>query len=115
MGGKRPNENDNFHHDEIVEPLGKMERIELDDSDDESSVCLHSDLNNFVGKYARKHIGDKDIKECVMMDNSVPANVDKPTAVDIHIKELIKETVSGNGTLSVDGIFFSILNIYMHV
>ena len=40
------------------------------------------------------------------MDNPVPGNVDKPPAVDIHIKELIKETVSGNRTLSVNGIFF---------
>ena len=63
-------------------------------------------LENFEGKYARKHIGDKGIKECVLMDNPVPGNVDKPPAVDIHIKELIKETVTGNRTLSVDGIFF---------
>ena len=45
-----------------LEPLGKMDRIELDDSDDQSSVCLPSDLNNFVGKYARKHIGNKTLK-----------------------------------------------------
>ena len=83
-----------------------MEWIKLDDSDDESSVCLPSDLENFEGKYARKHIGDKGIKECVLMDNPIPGNVDKPPAVDIHIKELIKETVTGNRTLSVDGIFF---------
>lgn len=62
MGGKRPNENDNFHHDEIAEPLGKMERIELDGSDYESSVCLPSDLNNFVGKYARKLLATKTLK-----------------------------------------------------
>ena len=58
------------------------------------------------GELRGKHIGDKGIKECVLMDNPVPGNVDKPPAVDIHIKELIKETVSGNRTLSVDGIFF---------
>ena len=40
------------------------------------------------------------------MDNPVPANVDKPPAVDIRIKELIMEAVSGNRTLRVDGIFF---------
>ena len=40
------------------------------------------------------------------MDNPVPANVDKPPAVDIHLKELTKEAVSGNRTLRVDGIFF---------
>ena len=34
---------------EIAEPPGKMEWIKLDDSDDESSVCLPSDLENFEG------------------------------------------------------------------
>ena len=50
VGGKRPNENNNSHHDEIEEPTEKMGRFELDDSDDKSSVCLPPDLENFVRK-----------------------------------------------------------------
>ena len=38
MGGKRPNENDNSHPDEIEESSKRMGRFELHDSDDESSL-----------------------------------------------------------------------------
>ena len=102
MGGKRPNKNDNSHHDKIKEPTEKMGRFELDDSDNEFSVCLPPGLDNFVGKYMRKHVGDKPIKQRVLTDNPVPGNIDKLLAVDIYIKELIKETVSRNRTLCVD-------------
>ena len=108
MGGKIPNENGNSHHDDIEEPPEKMGRFELGDSDDESSVCLPPDLENFVRKYLRKHVGDKAIKERVLTDNPVPRNVDQPPAVDIYIKELIKETVRGNRTLRVDGFLANI-------
>ena len=59
VGGKRPNENDNSHYDEIEEPPEKMGRSELDDSDDESSVCLPLDLKNFVPKHVRKDLGER--------------------------------------------------------
>ena len=101
MGGKRPNENDNSRHEEIEQPPEKMGRFELDDSD-ESSVWLPSDLENFVPKHVRKNAGDKVIKKRVLTDNPVPGNVDKPSAVDIYINELIKETVSKNRILNVD-------------
>ena len=48
--GGRPSENDNSHHDEIEEPTEKMARFELNDSDDEFSVCLPPDLENIVRK-----------------------------------------------------------------
>ena len=101
VGGKRPNENDNSRHEEIEQPPEKMWRFELDDSD-ESSVWLPSDLENFVPKHVRKNAGDKVIKKRVLTDNPVPGNVDKPSAVDIYINELIKETVSKNRILNVD-------------
>ena len=101
VGGKRPKENDNSRHEEIVQPPEKMGRFELDDSD-ESSVWLPSDLENFVPKHVRKNAGDKVIKKRVLTDNPVPGNVDKPSAVDIYINELIKETVSKNRILNVD-------------
>ena len=78
VGGKRLNENDKSHHDGTEEPPEKMGRFELDDSDDESSVCLPSTLENFVRKYIRKHVGDKAIKERVLTDKPVPGNVDRP-------------------------------------
>ena len=56
--GKRPNENDYYHHDEIEEPPKKMGQFQLDDSDDELSACLHPDLENFVQKYMKKYAGD---------------------------------------------------------
>ena len=108
VGGKTLNKNENSHHDEIEEPPEKMGRFELDDSDDESSVCLPPDLEYLVRKYIRKHVGDKAIKKRVLMNNPVPGNVDKPVAVDIYIKELIKETVSENRTLRVDGFLKNI-------
>ena len=101
MAGKRPIKNDNSYHDEIEQPPEKMGRFELDDSD-ESSVWLPSDLENFVPKHVRKNAGDKVIKKRVLTDNPVPGNVDKPSAVDIYINELIKETVSKNRILNVD-------------
>ena len=101
MRGKRPNENDNSHHDEIEEPPEKMGRLELDDSHDESFVCPSPDLENFVRKYTA-------FKECVLTDNPVPGNVDKPSAVNIYINEMIKETVSGNRTLGIDGFLINI-------
>ena len=77
MGGKRPNENDNSHHDEIEEPPEKVGRFELDDSDDKSSVYLPPDLENFVRKYTRKHVCNKAIKERALTDNPVRGNVEK--------------------------------------
>ena len=71
VGEKRPNENDNSPYDEFGEPPEKTRRFEFDDSDDESSVCLPSDLENFVRKYIRKHVGDKAIKERMLTDNPV--------------------------------------------
>ena len=56
--GKRPNENDYSHHDEIEEPPKKTGQFELDDYDDELSACLHPDLENFVRKYMKKYAGD---------------------------------------------------------
>ena len=77
MEGKRQNQNGNSHHDEIEELPGKMRRFELDDSDYESSVCLAPGLEYFVRIYMRKHVGDKAIKERVLMDNPVAGNIDK--------------------------------------
>ena len=108
MGGKRPNKNDNSHHDEIEEPPEKVLRFELDDSDDQSSLCLLPDLKNFVRKYMRKHVDDKTIKLRVLTNNPVPGNVDKSAPVDTYIKELKKETVSRNKTLCVDGFLTNI-------
>ena len=85
-----------------------MGRLELDDSHDESFVCPSPDLENFVRKYIRKHVGNKAFKECVLTDNPVPGNVDKPSAVNIYINEMIKETVSGNRTLGIDGFLINI-------
>ena len=53
LGGKRPNENDNSHHDEIEEPTEKMGRSELD------SLCLPLDLKNFVPKHVRKDLDER--------------------------------------------------------
>ena len=108
MGGKRPNKNDNSHHDEIEEPPEKILRFELDDSDDQSSLCLLPNLKNFVRKYMRKHVDDKTIKLRVLTNNPVPGNVDKSTPVDTYIKELKKETVSRIKTLCVDGFLTNI-------
>ena len=77
MEGKRQNQNHNSHHDEIEELPGKMRLFELDDSDYESSVCLVPGLEYFVRIYMRKHVGDKAIKERVLMDNPVAGNIDK--------------------------------------
>ena len=75
--GKRQNQNRNSHHDEIEELPEKMRRFELGDSGYESSVCLAPDLEHFVRIYMRKHVGDKAIKERVLMDNPVAGNIDK--------------------------------------
>ena len=77
MEGKRRNKNHNSHHDEIEELPEKMGRFELDGSDDESSVCLASDLVYFVRIYMRKHVGDESIKERVLLDNPVLGKIDK--------------------------------------
>ena len=108
VGGKKTIKNDSSHHYEIEEPPEKMRRFELDDSDDESFVCLPPDLENFLRKYMRKQVGHKAIKERVLKDNLVTGNLDKPPAVRIYIKELMKETVSGNRTLRVDGFLTNI-------
>ena len=77
MEGKRRNENHNSHHDEIEELPEKMEQFELDDSDDESSLCVAPDLEYFVRIYMRKHVGDESIKERVLLDNPVLGKIDK--------------------------------------
>ena len=77
MEGKRPNENHNSHHDEIEELPEKMGRFQLDNSDDESSVCLAPHLEYFVRIYMRKHIGDKAIKDRVLLDKPVLGKIDK--------------------------------------
>ena len=115
VGGKRQNENDNFQHDEIEEPPEKMRRFEIDYSDYESSVCQPPDLENFVRKHMKKHVGAKAIKERVLTDNPVSENADKTPALDIYIKELIKGTVSGNWTLCVAGFLTNIQEVIDNV
>ena len=77
MEGKRPNENHNSYHAEIEELPEMMGRFELDNFDDESSVCLAPDLEYFVRLYMRKYVGDKAIKECVLLYNPVLGKIDK--------------------------------------
>ena len=77
MEGKRPKKNHNFHHDEIEVLPEKMGRFELDNSDDEFSVCLAPGLEYFVRIYMRKHVGDKAIKDRVLLDKPVLEKIDK--------------------------------------
>lgn len=44
----------------------------------------------------------KQLRSVCWRNSSVPVNVDKPSAVNIYIKELVKETVSWNRTQRVD-------------
>ena len=77
MEGKRPNENHNSYHAEIEELPEMMGRFELDNFDDESSVCLAPDLACFVRIYMRKHVGYKAIKDRLLLDNLVLGKIEK--------------------------------------
>ena len=46
---------------------------------------------DYLNKYIDIHIPDKDIKENILKDNLVPANVKKPQVVDNYIKEYLTE------------------------
>ena len=46
---------------------------------------------DYLNKYIDIHIPDKDIKENILKDNLVPANVKKPQFVDNYIKEYLTE------------------------
>ena len=46
---------------------------------------------DYLNKYIDIHIPDKDIKENILNDNLVPANVKKPQVVDNYIKEYLTE------------------------
>ena len=105
-GDKRP------RHDsetiEVIEPIDKSARFELDESDDESSVVLREDLVKYARKYSTKHFSDKAIKEKILTDFPVPNNLPKPPKLDIYIKELVNETVGKARTTRVDGYLLNI-------
>ena len=89
-----------------------MGRFELDDSDDELSVCLPPDLENFIRKYMKKYDGDntahnpaqRTTQRQEMQLASAPPPPPPPHSplLDIYINELVKETVTGNRTLRVN-------------
>ena len=89
-----------------------MGRFELDDSDDELSVCLPPDLENFIRKYMKKYDGDntahnpaqRTTQRQEMQIASAPPPTPPPHSplLDIYINELVKETVTGNRTLRVN-------------
>ena len=87
-----------------------MGRFELDDSDDELSVCLPPDLENFIRKYMKKYDGDntahnpaqRTTQRQEMQIASAPPPPPHSPLLDIYINELVKETVTGNRTLRVN-------------
>ena len=50
----------------------------------------------------------KQLRSVCWRNSSVPVNVDKPSVVNIYIKELVKETVSWNRTQRVDELLTNI-------
>ncbi|XP_066935624.1 uncharacterized protein [Clytia hemisphaerica] len=98
--GRREREED---EEETSAPPEKMPRVELDEEDEDSSVSLLKELEDYARKYLTKHFSDKSIKEKILTDCPVPSNVDKPPKLDIYIKELVNETFGKAKTLRIDG------------
>ena len=84
-----------------------MGRFELDDSDDELSVCLPPDLENFIRKYMKKYDGDNTAhnpaqRTTQRQEMQIASAPPHSPLLDIYINELVKETVTGNRTLRVN-------------
>lgn len=87
----------------VEEPSAKRARFELDD-DSHDSWELPAALCDYVHKYMKSHIPDKDVKEKVLAQNPVPSNIRKVPELDSYIKILLQDN-SKYSTLKMEKAF----------
>lgn len=83
-GNKRPLDD---RQDEDDTPPEKIQRFELEDSNE--SYELPKDMADYVKKYFNVHIAEKSIKDQILEEYPIPANIDTPPKLDPYIKELL--------------------------
>ena len=72
----------NSDSDNEEAPPAKMPRVQLDDEENETSISLPQELEEYARKYFTKHFSDKIIKDKILTQCPVPSNVDKPPKLD---------------------------------
>ena len=88
--GKRSASSAGIIDSEGTKSAAKIARFELDVSTS-NAWDLPISMVEYLNKYMHIHIPDKDIKEKILKDNPVPANVKEPKVLDNYIKELLTE------------------------
>ena len=88
--GKRSASSAGIIDSEGTKSAAKIARFQLDVSTS-NAWDLPISMVEYLNKYMHIHIPDKDIKEKILKDNPVPANVKEPQVLDNYIKELLTE------------------------
>ena len=72
------------------EPIAKRRRFELDSSN-EMSWELKQELVDYIHKYMKVHVSDKEIKDNVLYDNPVPSNIREVPQLDNYMKTILSD------------------------
>ena len=111
--GKRSASSAGIIDSEGTQSAAKIAIFELDVST--SNACdLPSSMEEYLNKYMHIHIPDRAIKEKILQDNPVPANVKEPQVLGNYIKELLtenKRTLSSTHEKSLKAVQEKVLHI----
>ena len=72
------------------EPPQKRQRFELGTENQDFDWELPSSLVDYLHKYIKCHVSDKDVKEKVLIESPVPTNIKPAPELDAYIKNLLQ-------------------------
>ena len=72
------------------EPPQKRQRFELGTENQDFDWELPSSLVDYLHKYIKCHVSDKDVKEKVLVESPVPTNIKPAPELDAYIKNLLQ-------------------------
>ena len=111
--GKRSASSTGIIDSEDTQIAAKIARFDLDVSTS-NAWNLPISMVEYLNKYMHVHIPDKDIKEKILKENPVPANVKEPQVLDNYIKELLtknKRTLTSTHEKSLKAVQEKVLYI----
>ena len=73
-----------------LEPIAKRKRFKLDSSN-EMSWELKQELVDYIHKYMKVHVSDKEIKDNVLYDSPVPSNIREVPQLDNYMKTILSD------------------------
>ena len=73
-----------------IEPPQKRQRFELGADNHDNDWELPSCLVEYIHKYMKSHVSEKDIKEKVLIENPAPTNIKPTPELDGYIRNLLQ-------------------------